>query len=201
MNSRFQMFQRLLWVPFPELTSTGAGSFGGSSFVTKVRDTFAKAFVRTGGWGAGGAVYESFWTTLVSGTVLDKENLLLLTPVYRQKKESISELQPTKAITFLQAPPPEYYQYALRTAYPSQCQNHYSAGDFQKSLRKKKKLAKVSGHKHKKVCLSRKSTSLISTFWFHTLLKWTLTMWSEFEKLLSSKDFQVLYEVFTKTAH
>lgn len=94
---------------FPELTSTGAGSFGGSSFVTRVRDMFVKAFVRTGGWGAGGAVYESFWTTLVRGTVLDKENLLLLRPVYRKKKESISELQPTKGITFLQAPPPEYY--------------------------------------------------------------------------------------------
>lgn len=95
--------------PFPELTSTGAGSFGGTSFVTKVRDTFAKAFVRIGGAVAGGAVYVSFWTTLVRGTVLDRENLLLLRPVYRKKKENISELQHTKAITLLQAPPPEYY--------------------------------------------------------------------------------------------
>lgn len=95
--------------PFPELTSTGAGSFGATSFVTKVRDMFAKAFVRIGGGVAGGAVYVSFWTTLVRGTVLDRENLLLLRPVYRKKKESTSKLQPTKAITFLQAPPPEYY--------------------------------------------------------------------------------------------
>lgn len=87
--------------PFPELTSTGAGSFGGSSFVTKVRDMFVKAFVRIGVGGAGGAVYVSFWTTLVRGTVLDRENLLLLRPVYRKKKESISELQPTKGITLL----------------------------------------------------------------------------------------------------
>lgn len=87
--------------PFPELTSTGAGSFGGSSFVTKVRDMFVKAFVRIGVRGAGGAVYVSFWTTLVRGTVLDRENLLLLRPVYRKKKESISELQPTKGITLL----------------------------------------------------------------------------------------------------
>lgn len=95
--------------PFPELTWTGAGSFGGTSFVTKVRDMFVKAFVRIGGGGAGGAVYVSFWTTLVRGTVLDRENLLLLRPVYRKKKESISELQPTKVITFLQASPPVYY--------------------------------------------------------------------------------------------
>lgn len=72
--------------PYPELTSTGAGSFGGSSFVTKVRDMFVKAFVLIGGEGAAGAVYESFWTTLVRGTVLDRENLLLLRPAYKKKK-------------------------------------------------------------------------------------------------------------------
>ena len=71
---------------FPELTSTGAGSFGGSSFVTKVRDMFVKAFVRIGEGGAGGAVYVSFWTTLVRGTVLARENLLPLSPVYRKKE-------------------------------------------------------------------------------------------------------------------
>lgn len=70
---------------------------------------FVKAFVRIGGGGAGGAVYVSFWTTLVRGTVLDRENLLLLRPVYRKKKESISELQRTKAISVLQSAPPEYY--------------------------------------------------------------------------------------------
>lgn len=51
---------------------------------------FVKAFVRMGEGGAGGAVYVSFWTTLVRGTVLDRENLLPLSPVYRRRK-SISE--------------------------------------------------------------------------------------------------------------
>lgn len=88
------MFQRLLLTSmsnFPELTSTGAGSFGGSSFVTKVRDMFVKAFVLTGEGGAGGAVYVSFWTTLVRGTVLDRENLLPLSPAYERREQNNHE--------------------------------------------------------------------------------------------------------------
>lgn len=88
------MFQRLMLTStshFPELTSTGAGSFGGSSFVTKVRDMFVKAFVLIGEGGAGGAVYVSFWTTLVRGTVLDRENLLPLSPAYGRREQNSHE--------------------------------------------------------------------------------------------------------------
>lgn len=38
------------------LTSTGTGSFGGSSLVSKVRDMFVRAFVRMGEGGLEGAV-------------------------------------------------------------------------------------------------------------------------------------------------
>lgn len=47
---------------------------------------FVKDFVRIGEGGAGGAVYVSFWTTLVRGTVFDRENLLPLSPVYKKEQ-------------------------------------------------------------------------------------------------------------------
>lgn len=66
--------------PNLQLTSTTVGSLGGSSLVTKVLDIFVRAFVRMGEDGTGGAVYASFWTTFVRGTVFERENLLPLCP-------------------------------------------------------------------------------------------------------------------------
>lgn len=65
--------------PRLSLTSVGGSSFGGSSLFTSVRDMLVKAFVRTEE-GRAGAVYASFWTTLVRGRALDTENLELLSP-------------------------------------------------------------------------------------------------------------------------
>lgn len=155
------MFQRLFIKSichFPELTSTDAGSFGGSSFVTKVRDMFVKAFVRMGEGGAGGAVYVSFWTTLVRGTVLDRENLLPLSPVYRKKEKSIFKscrLQKSSLFSSTNN------RRVLLT-----CTKNCMSFPVSKPLQcwrlpaLRQKSTKVSGHKHKKILLSQKSTSL-----------------------------------------